>query len=538
NPYFELKLIVNFDGQFATFAQLDNYGNPTGTFNPMGLALNQGGQLNNGTYMTEYFQDQFINSSTTTNLQIGYFFNSSFNSLAPDTFSIDDIRIVSPGWNHTGSGSWTTATNWTTGVDTGVSPNNQGLEADFLGYVTANTTVTTSSTINIGTILLNDSVNSYTLAATGSGNITMNMPGIEPALINDAAGTHLISAPLILASTTCLNVVGSGDTLNISGAISGTGGLIINGAATNGLTDSGAQGTLAAPSIGVSTVINGLGTVKLTSATNSYGGPTVIDSGTLIAAVTGALPTGTLVTNNGNLVVNGNATLGSLTGTGTLSLSPASGTTKVTLATNSGLSTEGGLSIAANSSLDITNNHMIINYAAGTQATVDSTIRGYLISGYAGGAWNGTTGIVSSAAAATSGYAVGYADGADGVVTGLSSGQLELKYTLAGDANLDGIVSGVDFTILVGNLGKSVNAWDKGDFNYDGVVSGVDFTALVGNLGKGANGADVTLPAADLAAIDAFAAANGLMASVPEPTSAGLLIAAGVGMLARRRRSS
>jgi hypothetical protein len=83
-----------------------------------------------------------------------------------------------------------------------------------------------------------------------------------------------------------------------------------------------------------------------------------------------------------------------------------------------------------------------------------------------------------------------------------------------------------------------VSAWDKGDFNYDGVVSGDDFTLLVGNLGKAANGADVTLPASDLAAIDAFAAANGLsLASVPEPVSASILMIAGMGMLARRRRS-
>jgi autotransporter-associated beta strand protein len=535
--YFELALILNFDGTFTGFNILDNYGNPNGTFNPMGLALNQGGQINNGTYVTEYFQNPFVDSPTTTFLNIGYYFNSNYNMTGPDTLSIDDIRVVSPGWNQSGTGDWNTAANWTT-VDSGVAPNNQGLEADFLGYVSSNTTVTTSTTVNIGTILLNDSANSYTLAATGSGNITMNMPGIEPALINDAAGTHLISAPLILASTTCLNVVGSGDTLTISGAITGTGGLIINGAMANGLTDSGAQGTLAAPSIGVATVINGLGTVKLTSASDTYGGTTVIDSGTLIAAVTGALPAGTHVTNNGNLVVDGNATLGSLNGTGTLSLSPATGDTTVQLATNSGLATEDGLTIAANSVLDITNNHMIIDYAAGTQATVDSTIRGYLVSGYAGGTLTGKTGITSSTAAANPGFAVGYADGADGVVAGLSSGQLELKYTRYGDANLDGVVSGDDFAILVGNLGKSAAAWDKGDFNYDGVVSGNDFALLVANLGKASNGADVTLPAADLAAIDAFAAANGLMADVPEPASAGLLLVAGVGFMARRRRSS
>jgi hypothetical protein len=39
---------------------------------------------------------------------------------------------------------------------------------------------------------------------------------------------------------------------------------------------------------------------------------------------------------------------------------------------------------------------------------------------------------------------------------------------------------------------------------------------------KQAIGADIALPASDLAAIDAFAQANGLMADVPEPASLGL----------------
>jgi hypothetical protein len=214
------------------------------------------------------------------------------------------------------------------------------------------------------------------------------------------------------------------------------------------------------------------------------------------------------------------------------------------LATNTGSESISGLSILAGSSMDITNNHFFISYTAATRAALDASVRGYLINGRNGGAWNGTSGasagggINSSTAAlpANSHYAIGYADGADGVVAGLSSGQIEIKYTLLGDADLDGSVTGSDFTALVGNLGKSGRVWDQGDFDYDGSVTGSDFTDLVGNLGKSASGADVAIPASDYAAIDAFAAANGLMADVPEPTTMGVLTLGALGMLARRRR--
>jgi hypothetical protein len=194
-------------------------------------------------------------------------------------------------------------------------------------------------------------------------------------------------------------------------------------------------------------------------------------------------------------------------------------------------------SLSDSGTVDLQKNTVIVNY--GTGADPVASIRAELSSGYAGGAWTGA-GIDSSSVAAGAGhYGVGYADSADaGNPAGLPSGQIEVKYSLYGDANLDNLVSGVDFTILVGNLGKTVNAWDRGDFNYDGVVSGVDFTLLVGNLGRASNGASVELPASDIAAIDAFAAANGLLADVPEPASAGLLLVAGLGYMARRRRNS
>ena len=194
----------------------------------------------------------------------------------------------------------------------------------------------------------------------------------------------------------------------------------------------------------------------------------------------------------------------------------------------------GQLSLGANATLDLTDTTLLINYGSGPDPI--STIRGYLMSGYAGGAWNGP-GIDSSATAANSGYGLGVADSADpGNPADLSSDQIEIKYTLLGDLNLDGVVNGDDFTILVGNLGKSVSGWDQGDFFYTGTVNGDDFTALISNLGKSANGGDVQLPASVYAAVDAFAAAHGLMADVPEPASVGLAVLGIMGALSVRRR--
>jgi hypothetical protein len=130
---------------------------------------------------------------------------------------------------------------------------------------------------------------------------------------------------------------------------------------------------------------------------------------------------------------------------------------------------------------------------------------------------------------------VGYADGADGVVAGLTSGQIEVKYTLLGDANLDGLVNGADFNILAANFNQSITGWDQGDFNYDGVVNSADFNELAANFNQGVSGA---ASAGDIAALDTFAVANGLSlptSSVPEPGSASILVMASIGFLAARR---
>jgi autotransporter-associated beta strand protein len=252
------------------------------------------------------------------------------------------------------------------------------------------------------------------------------------------------------------------------------------------------------------------GTRSLTLSTvNTYTGGTTVSGGTLVEAISGALPANSSVTVNGT----GDLVLGSNTGVQLLS----------------------SLSVSGSGEFDININEVIISYGSSDPI---ATIAGYIASGYNNGHWTGPGIISSEAQQRYNGlyYGVGYADGADGVVAGLSSGQIEVKFTLYGDANLDGVVNGTDFSILASNFGQGDNGWDQGDFDYGGVVNGSDFALLAANFGQGDN-VTAGVTAGDWAALDAFAAANGLLADVPEPTSAGLLTLSVIGMLSKRRRN-
>lgn len=252
--------------------------------------------------------------------------------------------------------------------------------------------------------------------------------------------------------------------------------------------------------------------------------------GTIPASAAAQYP----INNDGLLAVDANMTLGAVTGKGSLQVGSTSATVKLQIAPGSGTSDVSGLTISGNSTLDITNNRIIIEN--GDNSMEETWLLKCLAKGYNGGLWNGPGIDSSTAAADPSLYGVGFADASDANVTGLTSGQVEIAFTLNGDCTLDGKVNGTDFAILASYFNQAApQGWEDGDFTYSGHVNGTDFNLLVPNLDTGLGGAG-TSP--NWAALEAFAAANGLSQDVPEPSGASVLVLCGAAAwLLRRTRN-
>jgi autotransporter-associated beta strand protein len=470
-------------GKTLTAKDPGTYGDDAGSF-----------CVNNGTYFTAYIPY----SDPTFTPSYGQF-NLILNSSDTGNVTISNIRVISSTWAISGSGSWTTNvsptdTDWIGGIPGGVLGGTSGASAQFADLETGNATTTLDQTWTLGTLTFNTLQYTYNIAPGSSGSLIMdNTINSADAVINDVAGgsatsgggsapnyTEYVTAPIALNSNTDVTVTRSTDLLQITGNITGTGALSMSGAGTLQLND-----------------------------TNSYSGGTKLHSGTLLVSSSGALPTNEPVTVTGGLLEIANTIAG-----GNLSLSISGG--KVQLATGVTAGSQSAnppvtkptssvnitsLAISGSGTLDITNNHIIVDYSGLSSDPIIGSIAAWIKSGYASNTWTGT-GITSSTAASNLGkYGIGYAASSDpGNPAGLSSGQIEIKYTLLGDTNLDGKVNGTDFTILATNFNQSGKAWDQGDFNYDGKVNGSDFLLLAANFNQSAGQSAVA--GDDLAAVD------------------------------------
>ncbi len=295
----------------------------------------------------------------------------------------------------------------------------------------------------------------------------------------------------------------------------------------------------------------GQGTLRLTGG-GSYEGTTVVSGGTLSVAEATALGTslvtvdtgGTLAVEAGTALVSPSVIVdgGSLEAA-TLAVESATGITALAinaggLAGSPAVTVGGGgdFSLAQDVRVTVAAGSLAVEETAGggrldlgagqvsiaAAGITAESLRADIIAGRNGGAWNGASGITSSAAASSGGTrAVGY------VVNG--DGSAAASFAAPGDVDLNGQVNvfdliGIDSGGGYGTGGAAV--WSQGDFNYDGLSNVFD---LISIDTAGAYGTGNYFPASPSAAA--------VTAVVPEPACLGLLAAAagGIAWVGRRR---
>jgi hypothetical protein len=259
-------------------------------------------------------------------------------------------------------------------------------------------------------------------------------------------------------------------------------------------------------------------------ATLIFGNPVTVNSGVSVTHTgTGTITYQSLV----DVLSGGSLSMANANFSGTLNLETGA-SASITANTGSVVQVS-GLSIAPGGSLDINNNTLLVNYGSGADPA--ATIRGELISGA----------ITSSALAANpNGFSIGYADGGNAVDqanTGVPAGEVEIKYTVAGDINLDGSVDLSDLVILASDFGQSGADWAEGDVNYDGKVDLSDLVILASNFGASLSSVPTSGFSSSFAAEWqlALAEVHGADVGVPEPATISMTLIAAAGLLARRR---
>lgn len=298
------------------------------------------------------------------------------------------------------------------------------------------------------------------------------------------------------------------------------GTLALQGIAFNATGSTLQIATGATLTTGSNTTVSGSPAVELDGTWSTSG------SKVTLGGVSGA---GTLITNAPVSVQH--LRIGTLSlSTTTLSITGGGG--------NAGTSRLNALpSLNGNSKLDVNDHDLVLDYAAASPISLEA-VRTMLAGGYAAGAWNGT-GIVSSSAKnspASARTALGYRLSSDtvGLAGGTFSGldiddsAILIKYTLAGDANLDGAVNVTDLALLAAGWEQSGH-WTDGDFNYDGTTNSIDLGLLALNWHNSASGAP---------GLEILTAALGLpTTAIPEPASLTAALAGAFAFSRRQRRA-
>ena len=373
-------------------------------------------------------------------------------------------------------------------VDSGTTPHTHTLRLSGTGN-----TFTGGITFNggrPGTATLESSPASGTVGALSTGALTLGTSGSSATL--NLGGS--------LSTVTEVNNISAGGTGPRRIAVIGAGDRILSGTVT--ATTTGTL-TLACSNTGnltFSNAFNGTGPVTISStgsgkvifagAASTFSGPTTVQAGGLQLAAGPQLGTSTITPLAG----------------GTLSLSPYA------------VTTVGGLLPNAGGLTDVGSGYVTV--AAGL-SVADMLVA--LNTGRGDGSWSGTSGIISSTAAANTAASiprtVGWLDNGGGSTT--------FAYAAPGDTNLDWVIDVLDAgnVLTFGKFDTELPAtWLEGDFNYDGIVNIQDAADFI------------STGLYDTGVYNPPPGAVGAVAAVPEPAGLGTIAVAAAAAIALRRR--
>jgi endonuclease/exonuclease/phosphatase family metal-dependent hydrolase len=292
-------------------------------------------------------------------------------------------------------------------------------------------------------------------------------------------------ASLVLDANDTLNI-NTGQTLNLAGpAITTFNGILNNSGTISGesisIAATGVFTSAAGSTLDVSNSFTNQRIAVFSGSQNWSAGAVFNNNGVTATFNTDAGSSGaTLSVNNiaGTIIFASTQHLASLNISNGALVELTSSSSRTVLVTAS-LTDAGTLNITDNA-LDISGGNLMAITALVQQ--------GYNASG--GGYWNGT-GINSSTAAGDTTHltAVGVIQNNqggsalftasnlfEGIIPG--AGDVLVKYTYYGDANLDGQVDASDYSLIDNGFLNSLTGWYNGDFNYDGVIDGSDYTLI------------------------------------------------------------
>jgi hypothetical protein len=422
-------------------------------------------------------------------------FNQSGGTNNADVLSMANA-VGSTGTYILSGGTLTTATNF-------------GLDFGYNGNATFNQT---GGTFVGGGIQLADNggTSSYTISGTaslscadiqdgyvGSGTFTQNGGSVTLTYPQTAGNTNLQLGDIPTAVGTYVLTTGSLSTIN---------GEVIGYSGTGVFNQSGGSNTITAGELDVAASSGSHGTYTLSAGSLSVTGNAYVGGSSSGAGGTGTLT----VSNTGQMSVTGSL---DIFAKGSVSISGTVGTV-------------GGLFINTGGLLNVNSALLITPTTSSEEQSIQQYIEG---------------GSIVSTYAASNGLNIAYAYGNDGIVTRLPAGEIVIEPALAGDTDLSGTVNIHDLQNLLGNFNQA-GYWDQGNFIGHATVDISNLQALLTNFNT-----STALSYSELEGIDdlvgqfgeaAIPDANGTgftLVAVPEPSSA-IVMAAGIGLLARKRR--